>query len=89
MDKEVIIEVVKRLIGPVRPVGETRTDADRLENLKKAGAVVDYLLEEIGEVATINKDRVEYSRKSAAEEALEILEFVKEHVENTLLEEVE
>lgn len=57
-------ELVKRVVGPIRPVGETNTDNKRFENLKTMTALVDKLLTDIDKVAE-DKDRVEYSMKRA------------------------
>ena len=37
-------EVVTKLVGPINPVGETRRDAERLENLKVMGELVGALI---------------------------------------------
>lgn len=60
-------DVVMKLIGPVNPVGETRTDEERFENLKRLIALVDELTDEIEGVATSNRRSHEYSRKRAAD----------------------
>lgn len=31
MNKEEILKVVRTLVGPIRPVGESNTDSERLE----------------------------------------------------------
>lgn len=67
MKSETIVEVVKRLIGGIDPIGETNTDNKRFENLKVMTEVVDVLLTDIGWVAENNKDRGEYSRKRAGD----------------------
>ena len=61
-----IYEVVKKLVGPISPVGETYADNDRFENLKTMTELVDKLVFDINAVVP-NKDRVEYSMKKAGE----------------------
>lgn len=69
MIKMEIYDVVKKLIGPINPIGESQTDAERLVNLKTMTGLVDALLTDIDWVATENKDRIEWSRKIAGEYA--------------------
>lgn len=64
-----VYEVVKKLIGPINPVGETHTDDKRHENLVDMCGLVDKLLVDIDNVNYENKDAVEYSRKRAAKTA--------------------
>jgi len=63
-----IYEVTKKLIGEIEPVGETRTDDVRFENLKVMITLVDKLLSEIDAVAA-NKTQHEFSMKRAGEHA--------------------
>lgn len=56
-----LYDVVTKLIGPVRPVGETHEDERRLENLKALTELTDQLLTDIDEIAADNKNRPEYS----------------------------
>ena len=60
-----IYDVVMKLVGPVRPVGETHTDDKSFENLKVLVELTDKLLTDIDEIATDNKDRVEFSMNRA------------------------
>ena len=62
-----VYELVIKLVGPIAPVGETHTDDKRFENLKAMTELVDKLLTDIDDVAYLNKDRQEYSMKTAAE----------------------
>jgi len=39
-----VYEVVKKLIGPIEPVGESHTDNRRFENQKEMMALIDRLL---------------------------------------------
>jgi DUF1009 family protein len=72
-----VYEVAKKLLGPIEPVGETRTDDERYENLEATIEVVNKLLFDIAQVA-VNKDRVEHSMKKAGERAQKFLNEVKE-----------
>jgi hypothetical protein len=63
-----IHEIVKKLVGPIDPVGESNTDDIRFENLKIMTELVDELLTDIDHVAS-NRDRAEYSMKRAGEHA--------------------
>lgn len=65
-----IYDVVKKLVGPINPVGETNTDDERFKNLKVMTELVDELLTDIDTVAYKNKDSYEFSRKRAAEFAI-------------------
>lgn len=61
-----IHEIVKKLVGPIKPIGETNTDHERYKNLKVMTELVDRLVFDIDHIIP-NKDRVEYSMKRAGE----------------------
>ncbi len=63
-----IYDVVNKLIGPNQPVGESHTDAKRMENLEKMTELISQLLGDVDCVIEF-KDRVEYSMKRAGEHA--------------------
>ena len=63
-----IHEIVKKLVGPIDPVGETNADDRRFENLKVMTELVGELLTDIDRVIP-NKERVEFSMKRAGEHA--------------------
>ena len=63
-----IHEVVTKLVGPIKPVGETHIDNDRYENLKIMCDLIDKLLTDVDRVIP-NKRRDEYSMKRAGEYA--------------------
>lgn len=65
-------DVVKKLIGPIRPIGESHTDAQRMENLKAMCDLVDGLLDEINDVAQLRFNH-EHSVKEAAMHAQSFL----------------
>ena len=61
-----LVDIVRRIVGPVRPIGEANSDEERFENLKQLTELVDYLIGDIDHVAG-NKHRAEYSMKRAGE----------------------
>ena len=58
-------DVIKKLLGSIKPAGETHIDDIRLFNLKETIEVVDKLLVDINDVAKCI-GRSEYSIKKAA-----------------------
>ena len=69
MNEEILYTVVKKLIGNINPVGCTRTDDDRLENLKVMCELADKLLTDIDDMAYNNRHSHEHSVKVAVEYA--------------------
>jgi len=59
-------QIVRKLIGPIKPVGTSHIDDDRLENLKEMCNTVGELVADIQIVADC-KDRHEHSVKEAGE----------------------
>lgn len=76
LNSDTIVEVVRKLVGEIRPAGETNTDAKRLINLEVMTQVVDDLLTDIDEVATDNKNRYEDSMKKAGKFANDFLDKI-------------
>lgn len=70
-------EVVTKLIGPIKPVGESHTDADRFINLNQMIELVDMLLFDISQVAQLH-NRQEHSVKMCGERAKKWLQDLKE-----------
>ena len=62
-----IYDVVIKLIGIIKPVGETNIDNDRFENLKIMTELVDRLLTDIDQVAYQYKNNHQYSMKRASD----------------------
>lgn len=58
-------EIIKKLIGPIRPVGETNEDERRLENQKEFSELATKIIMAINEVERENRGAMEYSRKKA------------------------
>lgn len=71
-----IIDIVKKLTGPIDPVGETHTDDKRFENLKVRLELMRELHKEIDEVATHNKGRQEFSMARAGKECDAYLDWL-------------
>lgn len=67
-----IYDLVKKLIGPVRPLGESHTDKTRYDNLKVLLALTESLIDDINNVASY-ETRHEYSMKKAGEKAKDFL----------------
>jgi hypothetical protein len=59
-----MIDIVRKLIGPVAPIGETNADNQRFENLKALTELVERLVFDIDQLV-IHKTHSEYSMKRA------------------------
>lgn len=66
-----IYDVVCKLVGPIKPIGETNKDNSRFENLKKMTELVDNLITDIDSVSYNNKNRYEFSMKRAGQYAFQ------------------
>ncbi|MCK5609332.1 hypothetical protein KAR91_46090 [Candidatus Pacearchaeota archaeon] len=73
-----MIDVIRKLIGPIIPVGESRADAQRFVNLVETIDIVDKLLVDIGRVSA-SKGRPEASMNKAGEHAMNFLEALKDY----------
>lgn len=67
-----LIDIVRKLVGPIDPVGETNTDEARFENLKEMTKLVDRLVLDIDRIIP-NKNRPEYSMTRAGKFADDFL----------------
>lgn len=67
-----IYEVVKKLVGEIEPIGETRTDEARFENLKVMTDLVDKLITDIDGMCVYEKNH-QASMKKAAKYASDFL----------------
>lgn len=63
-----IHEIVLKLVGEIRPVGDTYEDEDRFDNLKVMTELVSRLVSDIDEVAS-NKDSTQFSVSRAGKYA--------------------
>ena len=66
-------EVVKKLIGEIKPIGETNEDDRRFRNLQEMTELVRNLLLDIDNVSAY-KDRIEYSLNKAGKFASEFFD---------------
>ena len=69
-----LINVIEKLIGPIKPIGESDTDRIRLQNLKELTDLLNYFILEIDEIATSNKDRQESSMQLIGEHCAKFLD---------------
>ena len=67
------IDVVKKLIGNINPVGETNTDNERFENLKEMCDLIEKLTEEVADMADRNRHSHEFSVKRSVNFAYEFM----------------
>ena len=61
-------ETIKKILGQIKPVGETYEDSARATNLDNTISLVKLLLDDIRDVAK-GKDRIEWSIKTAGKTA--------------------
>jgi hypothetical protein len=62
-----VYDVVMKLVGPVRPVGETDEDNRRYENLKNLTQLMDLIHTEIDEISYLYRNDPRFSVKRAGE----------------------
>lgn len=74
MEPENIIEVIRRLIGPIQPTGESHSDDARFANLENLLAVMKTLHCEVDEIGYEYKDAHQYSLKRAADRCSKYLD---------------
>lgn len=63
------IEIIRKLIGPIHPIGKSEVDRERLENLHALGELIIWLLHDIDRIRLSNKDAYEHSVIKAVTEA--------------------
>ncbi len=66
-------EIINKLIGKIRPIGESTEDKERLENLKTMCELVNDLVSQIDSVGYDFKDSPRYSEKIASQYAFKFL----------------
>ncbi len=71
-----MLAVVRRLTGPINPVGESHTDDVRYEKLKELTTLVENLVADIEVVAGM-RDRPEFSIKRAGNFAHDFLNLLR------------
>ena len=62
-----LYDVVIKLVGPIRPIGETHEDDRSFENLKVLLVLMDRLMSDINKIAKDNVERTEFSMRRAGE----------------------
>lgn len=69
-------EIVMKLVGPVRPVGDCAIDGHRFENLETLTALIDDLLTEVDHIATEHAGSHEHSRNKAGTHCSDFLDRI-------------
>jgi hypothetical protein len=72
-----LYEIVKKLNGPIYPVGESTEDKNRLENIKNLFPLVEQLLMDIKDAADFKNDS-RHSMMQIGKRADEFLSSIKE-----------
>lgn len=81
MDTEIdYYKVITKMLGPIKPIGETNTDEKRNIVLSEVFGLVDSLIDDIADVAQY-KDRSEYSMGRAGQRAADYLRNLKESID--------
>lgn len=75
-------EIVFRLTGEITPVGESREDAKRLENLHTLAGLMNELLLKMNDAAEY-KNRAEHSMKLIGEQADKFLSETRDWLNDT------
>lgn len=71
-----LYEIVTKLVGPVRPIGDSVEDAQRLAQLKDLTELVDKLLTDIDRIADEFAHREEWSMKQAGQHCAMFLDTI-------------
>lgn len=74
-----LVEIVRKLIGPIQPIGETNADKIRLANLEATTELIDCLLFEVQRVAA-HAGRPEKSMSKAGQDAQRYLLSIRDFV---------
>lgn len=70
-----LIDIVRKLVGPTYPIGETHADEDRFKNVKQMGELTIALVQELSLIATERKDH-QHSVQKIGMEAQRILDQI-------------
>jgi hypothetical protein len=81
LNREILYQLICKLVGPIDPVGETNADEKRYQNLNLFLEVLDTMLGD-AEYVSRYKNRQEYSIKRAGERADNFLRSTREWMEN-------
>lgn len=71
-------ELTDKIIGKIKPVGDTSEDNIRYENLEELIGVVGCYISEIHDIS-MRKDAVEYSIKHAGMRAFNFIDMLKDY----------
>lgn len=71
-------DVIRKLIGHINPVGETNSDNEAFQNIKKQCEVINDLLEDVQRIASLHRNRQEYSMKRVGTLAQEFIDLIKQ-----------
>ena len=74
-------EIIKKLIGPIEPLGDASRDPERLQNLKEITNLTERLVQYIHSVSR-HESRQEYSVKLAGKLARECIDEIKLIIES-------
>ena len=85
-DLEMVKEVIKRLVGPIKPIGDSSIDSERQENLEVYGELISFLISEVGDVIYHNKNSLYYSVNYSVDKAIKILKKASNEIKEAELE---
>ncbi len=77
MSKIELTEVVKRIVGDIKPVGDSSIDHKRLENLKSLFELINGLVHEVRIIHIENMNSQQYSVKIASDLSEEFINNLK------------
>lgn len=75
------LNVIKKLLGYIEPTGETYKDKERLKNVSKYYDILCFIVSRLNEASKC-KDRVEASMSQIGSECYDILQELKESLED-------
>ena len=76
MNTDTIYDVVRKLVGPIRPVGETTQDNARFESLKVMCALMDLIHSDLDAIAYDYRNDKQFSIKRSVEYVDEFLDKI-------------
>lgn len=85
-DLEMVKEVIKRLVGTIKPIGDSSIDSERQENLEVYGELISFLISEVGDVIYHNKNSLYYSVNNFVDKAIKILKKASNEIKEAELE---
>lgn len=72
-----LYEIVNKLIGQVKPIGETESDNKSFDNLHQMLELIEQLMKDVADVSSFAK-RTEYSMQRSGKLAEKFMEYIKE-----------